>query len=333
MRGANLVKLLKVIDMLGSHRGATVEQIADELEIDRTNVYKWLRIVEEELGFPLVSEKDIVENRTRKKLDKDFHQKLGSINLPDIRFTLSEIISLFLLKGESKTMKDSSLEENIASAFSKIALFAPKGLAEKLDKLQSIFLPDAKMAKSYKGKEQIIDDLTKAMLGNCTCVITYHSFWADKLKEYEIDPLHFFEHNGGVYLFVNTTKYGDIRILAVERICKVTPTDTIFTYPDNFDPEEKLRHSFGVIYDDPLEVEIWFSASQVRYVTERTWSQGQEIIHQNDGSIVLKMLTSGRDDVKRWILGYGAEAKVLEPRDLREEIIEEIARLEKNYQS
>jgi predicted DNA-binding transcriptional regulator YafY len=45
------------------------------------------------------------------------------------------------------------------------------------------------------------------------------------------------------------------------------------------------------------------------------------------------MLTSGRDDVKRWILGYGAEAKVLEPRDLREEIIEEIARLEKNYQS
>jgi len=53
MRGANLIKILKVIDMLGSYRGATVEQIAEELEIDRTNVYKWLKIVEEELGFPV----------------------------------------------------------------------------------------------------------------------------------------------------------------------------------------------------------------------------------------------------------------------------------------
>ncbi len=49
MRGANLVKILKIIDLLAGERGATVERIAEELEIDRTNVYKWLRIIEEEL--------------------------------------------------------------------------------------------------------------------------------------------------------------------------------------------------------------------------------------------------------------------------------------------
>jgi transposase-like protein len=37
--------------MLSSHRGALVEQICERLGIDRTNIYKWLRFIEEELEF------------------------------------------------------------------------------------------------------------------------------------------------------------------------------------------------------------------------------------------------------------------------------------------
>jgi predicted DNA-binding transcriptional regulator YafY len=332
MRGANLIKIMTVINMLSSYRGATVEQIAEELEIDRTNVYKWLRIIEEELGLPILNEKDPVENRTRKKLDKDFHQKMGPLNLPDIKFTVQELIVLFLLKGEARTLKDSNLAENIKSAFTKIAMFAPKGFAEKIDKLQSLFLLDAKMAKNYSGKEQIIDDLTDAMLASQTCKISYHAFHDDKQKSFKIDPLHFFEHHGGLYLFVNATSYGDIRVLAVERILNVEPTGENFTYPADFDPEDKLKHAFGLIYDEPLEVEIWFSNNQARYITERIWSDSQQIISQDDGSIILKMRTSGKDEIKRWVLGYGAEAKVLAPEQLQKEIVEEISRLHEAYQ-
>lgn len=332
MRGANLIKIMTVINMLSSYRGATVEQIAEELEIDRTNVYKWLRIIEEELGLPILNEKDPVENRTRKKLDKDFHQKMGPLNLPDIKFTVQELIALFLLKGEARTLKDSNLAENIKSAFTKISMFAPKGFVEKLDKLQSLFLLDAKMAKNYSGKEQIIDDLTEAMLASQICKISYHSFHDDKQKSFKIDPLHFFEHQGGLYLFVNATSYGDIRVLAVERILKVEPTGENFTYPTDFDPEDKLKHAFGLIYDDPLDVEIWFASNQARYITERIWSDSQQIISQDDGSIILKMQTSGKDEIKRWVLGYGAEAKVLAPEQLRKEIAGEITRLHEAYQ-
>jgi len=327
MRGANLIKILKVIDMLGSHRGATVEQIAEELEIDRTNVYKWLKIVEEELGFPVLSEKDPVANQTRKKLDKDFHQKMGPLNLPDVKFTPQELIALFFLKGEAKTLKGCGLADNVQSAFSKISLFAPKGMAEKLDKLRSLFLLDAKMAKNYGGKEQIIDDLTEAMLASHTCKISYHAFHDDKHKSFKIDPLHFFEHQGGLYLFVNATSYGDIRVLAVERILKVEGTGEGFTYPVDFDPDDKLKHAFGLVYDDPMEVEIWFSCKQARYISERIWSANQQIIRHDDGSIILKMETSGRHEIKRWVLGYGAEAKVLQPEELRKEMIDEILQL------
>jgi len=324
VRGINLVKLIKVIDMLARHRGATVEQIAEELEIDRTNVYKWLRIVEEELGFPILSEKDPLANRTRKRLDKDFYQKMGPLNLPDVKLTAQELLALFFLKGEAHALAGSGIEENIATAFAKIALFAPRGLAEKLEKLQAIFLLDAKKAKNYRGKEEIITALSEAMLAGLTCNISYHAFQDGKVKKYKIDPLHFFEQQGGIYLFVNTTSYGDIRVLALERILSVEPTEESFIYPADFDPTERLKQTFGLIYDAPITVEIWFSRSQAPYIRERSWAAEQEITSQADGAIILKFKASGRSEIKRWVLGYGAQAKVLTPEDLREEIIAEI---------
>ncbi len=332
MRGANLVKLIKTIDLISSHRGATVERIAEELEVSRRTAYRQLGVIEE-LGFLIEDIKDPIENETRKRLDREFHQNIGPVNLPDIKFTASELIALYLLKGEAKTYKGSGLAGNIESAFTKLSMVAPTGLTNKLDKLRSIFLLDAKMAKNYAGKEEIIDQLTDTMLENRTCYVSYHAFHDDTEKNFRIDPLHFFEHQGGLYIFINATSFGDIRVLAVERINSVEPSGEFFEYPEDFDPDEKLQNAFGVIYDDPVEVEIWFSASQARYIRERTWAVNQEIMDQEDGSIILKMATSGWHEIKRWVLGYGAEAEVLGPVELRKEIKSEANRIVKCYQS
>lgn len=331
MRGANLVKLIKTIDLISSYRGVTVEQIAEELEVSKRSAYRLLGVVDD-LGFLIEDIRDPIENRTRKRLDKEFHQRIGPVNLPDIKFSATELIAMYLLKGEAKTYQGSGLARSIESAFAKISMFAPKGLAEKLDKLQSLFLLDAKMAKSLAGKEDIIDQLTDAMLANQTCYVFYHSFHDDKDKSFKIDPLHFFEHRGGLYLFVHTTSFGDIRVLAVERINKIKLTGEQFTYPADFDPDEKLKHAFGLFYDDPVNVEIRFSAKQARYIRERIWAVNQQIIDQEDGSIILKMETSGRYEIKKWVLGYGTEAEILKPVELRKEIREIITQLHNTYQ-
>ena len=84
----------------------------------------------------------------------------------------------------------------------------------------------------------------------------------------------------------------------MERINDVNPTGATSTYPHDFDPDEKLKDAFGLVYDDPLDVEIWFSATQARYIRERIWAIDQQIIDQDDGSIILNIKTSGR--FQRW---------------------------------
>lgn len=198
--------------------------------------------------------------------------------------------------------------------------FAPTGFGQRLEKIKSIFLPAIQFAKDYSQKGKIIDTLENAMLAQRTCMVEYHSFTRDTVKRFRIDPLRFFERDGGLYLFVRTTDYGDIRLLAAERIESIEETGEGFADPADFDPEALLEDAFGIVYDDPLEVRIWFSANQARYIRERRWAKDQRITRRKDGSIVLTMETSGWWDVKKWVLSFGADAEVLEPVEMREEI-------------
>jgi len=180
-------------------------------------------------------------------------------------------------------------------------------------------------------KEEIIDSLTDAMLKQKTCYVKYHSFYDNKIKNFKIDPLHFFENKGGLYLFVNTTRFKEIRKLAVERIEELKITDASFRYPKEFNPEERLNAAFDIVDDEPMQVKIWFSADQARYIRERKWANEQKITNKRDGSIVLELNTSGWDDVKRWVLSYGSQAKVLKPTKLRKEIITDLEASRKIY--
>ena len=63
----------------------------------------------------------------------------------------------------------------------------------------------------------------------------------------------------------------------------------------------------------------------------RTLAKNQKIKEQKDGSIILEIKTSGFWDVKKWVLSFGAEAKVLKPEKLRKAISKELAEARKYY--
>ena len=209
----------------------------------------------------------------------------------------------------------------------------PADVPLQLDKLGALFLSVRKLAKDYGDKEDIIDQLTEAMLQCKTCVVRYRSFADDEVKAYRIEPLHFFENQGGLYLFINVPRYNDIRILAVERIQELSITDDAFVYPKDFNPEERLESAFDVTMDDEKTFKIWFDQSQARYIKERKWSPKQEIKDQDDGSIILIMTTSGLGDVMRWVMQYGSDAEVLEPEELRQSMIKDISLMQQRYAS
>jgi predicted DNA-binding transcriptional regulator YafY len=97
--------------------------------------------------------------------------------------------------------------------------------------------------------------------------------------------------------------------------------------PADFDFEKFSESAFNVIWGEPQEVKIRFSPDQAPYIEERTWHPSQKIEKRADGSIDLTMRVANLWEIKRWLVGYGADAQVLEPEDLRKDIEEDCARL------
>lgn len=324
--GRHLIKMLKAVDILARPGGASMEELGEELEVDRRTAYR-IRETLEELNFPLYEDSSNLDGRKRYRFEESYLKKLPNLRLPELNLTLSELIALYFIRGNSRMFRGTEIERDLESAFIKLDAFMPEGLGKQLEKVKTLFVPSAKFTKSYQDKEEIIDTLTNAMLRQQTCLAEYHSFHDDLEKSFKIDPLRFFERDGGLYLFVRTTDYGSIRLLAVERVKTLIETGDRFNEPEDFDPDAILAGSFGLIFDEPVCYRIWFSAEKARYIAERRWSIDQDITHRNDGSIELTMSTSGWFEVKRWIHTFGPDAELLEPAELRQELAETASRV------
>ena len=330
MREKQLGNLLKAIDLLASPNGTTINEMCDELDITRRSVYRLIETLES-MHFPVYDDQTSEDRNKRWRLEPDYVKRMPNMSLPELKLSFAETLSLYLLKGEATLYKGTRLEDEAQSAFNKIGAFLPGSVLKQLDKIKTLFIPQSKFAKDYSEKGEVIDILAESMLKQKICMVSYFSFSNERQKQYLVEPLHFFESNGGMYVFVRIPKHDSIRTLAVERIQKIEQSKEQFEYPADFNPEKLLESSFDMIYDDPVSAKILIAAGQAKYIRERKFFQKQTITENKDGSLILEIETSGWGDVKRWVLSLGAEAVVLEPKKLRREIKTEIAALAAKY--
>ena len=109
-------------------------------------------------------------------------------------------------------------------------------------------------------------------------------------------------------------------------------TQVHFNRPDEFDLHEHLAKSFGVFHGDgEVHVKVRFSPTVARYVTESKWHSSQRLAPQKDGSLIAEFDLGHTEEIKRWIQSFGKHAVVLEPDQLRSEIMGEMNALQVAY--
>ena len=70
-----------------------------------------------------------------------------------------------------------------------------------------------------------------------------------------------------------------------------------------------------------------FSKKVAPYIREKNWHPTQKITEYKDGSLEIAMQLSHLFDIRRWILGWGGEADVLSPAELRKAVQTEAKRI------
>jgi predicted DNA-binding transcriptional regulator YafY len=112
----------------------------------------------------------------------------------------------------------------------------------------------------------------------------------------------------------------------IERICNITesnenrkPVSDIIGYGRVFNEAEYLRQSVGLSQGESAEVEIIFKQSALCEVFD-TLGRNISVKDNNDGTFTLRDKVIINKKLKRWILGFGADAEVIRPESLRDEV-------------
>ncbi len=310
-----IVRQLDILrELVARTYGATLQELADEWGVSTRTIQRDLNTLSE-VGF-------IIEEKVRDR-KKYFTVKN---NLPALNFPIDEIIALIFIEGIVSPLEDTPYKESFQKTLNRIRTTLPEPMQAFLEKAGAAYYPHHRGQKKPLAPK-IFETAHRAIEEHKVCNITYHAITTGQTKTYPITPFKLLYYHNGYYLLCRNPNYDDLLTLAVERIQALEITPQTFEPPDDLDIENRVQQAFGITLEDPIDVKILFSKWQARYIKQRIWHPSQEIKELDNGKIILSFQASGFYDIKSWILSHGADAEVLEPASLREEIIEE---LEKN---
>ena len=315
-------RLHSIIRLLETRRGLTLDELAEECDVDRRTIHRDLNAVEQ-AGYGLTTEWSDGK--------KVYSFLARSRNLPPITFTLPQLMSLYLLRSLGAHLAGTPFQAEIDELFKSIHSVLPPRHAAHLERIARVSLPLLHGARDYSPAATFVADLQKALLQQYRIRLKYAKKGKDEAGDYEVDPYTLVFHKGGIYLLGNAHNRAGIRLFALERIRGIEVTRQRFDIPDSYQPEAHFSSAFGLVSDTPMKVQVRFSPEIAHTVKERIWMPGQKISSDAEGRVLVEFEAAGQMELVSWILSYGMHAEVLNPPELRKEVRRQVKGMREMY--
>lgn len=323
-RNAEVIRQWRILRELEGSLGVTIRQLATLTGVTTRTIRRDLDALQE-AGFPLYDETTEGERRWRLR-----RRPLKEL---DDGFTLGELSALYFSRTLMECLVGTPFHDDLRHAFSKLERSLGTRLRAFLDRLPAAI--QAKPGPTRRGagdSPKTIGRLLDAILHQRRVSMRYDSRSSGREKTYGIDPYRLVYADDSLYLFAFVPEYGHVRTFAVDRIRSLTPLEESFEIVEDLG-DRLFGHSLGVHDGDPERVEVEFSAGAAAYVTERVWHPSQAVTTQPDGSVLLSFDICTDTALRRWVLGFGREARVTAPGHLADAIAAELAEARSGYGS
>ena len=301
--------------LCSKRQGVSVREMAHEMDVTQRTIRRDLETFQL-VGFKLREETG-PHGKKRWSMVSEKAQ-------PEISFTVDEAISLYLGRHLLEPLAGTLFWNAAQRAFRKIHASLGNGATEILDRFSTLFHQTSRGTSDYSKKAELIDRLMIAIEDKRAVSIAYNSLRSTEPASYKIHPFGVIYHNHSLYLIGYSPSHDEIRHWKVDRVESVELTNAPFCLPDGFNLESHLSESFGIFNGHSnIHIKIHFSAAAARYVKEQSWHQSQVLTPQPDDSVIAEFDLSATEEIKSWALSFGHNAVVLEPEELREEIMAE----------
>jgi predicted DNA-binding transcriptional regulator YafY len=303
-------KMVRLVEWMQRRGGIRVRELESSFDLDPRSLRRYLSDLRD-LGLP-VCEDGRGEERTV-YLDPNYRRA-------GVQLNLGEMISLRLGRTLFNFLEGTGFAEDLNQAIDRLQPTMSRGNADVVQQFDNTFLAVPEHAKDYREQGEVVDEILSALIYTNPADATYRAARGNP-REYVLEPLTLATYRQGLYLFARDVDEDRVKTFAVERFQDFERRrKEKFSRPVDWDPQAFVRDAYGITIGEPRTVLVRFSPRVAEFIRERQWHTSQGIIERPDGSVEVLLRCAVTPELRQWILGYAADAEVLEPADLREEI-------------
>jgi predicted DNA-binding transcriptional regulator YafY len=320
MNLSRIHRLLKLIGMLQAGRGCHAEALAQACGVTRRTIFRDLDALRQS-GVPLVYN----EQQQRYHIP-------GTYFLPPTNFTPEEALALIVLCHDLGDRAQLPFFYPAQTAALKLASSLPERLREQLRATGEAVKIHMPPANPLAGQEPIYQQLLRAISQRQSVRIGYHGPTEDEIST-RLHPYRLLFSRRSWYVIGRSSLHRGTRTFNVGRIRRLELLDDRYQIPRGFSLQRYLRNAWHLIPEPgpDREVVVRFSKLVAQNVAEVAWHKTQRLTFNADGTMDFQVTVSGLREISWWILGYGHQAEVLRPPELRRIIAEHAARMMQVY--
>ncbi len=312
-----------MIELLQAGKGYSVDALALECRVSRRTIFRDLGVLRD-AGVALVFDEDL-----------RVYQIPGGRLLPPTSFSPDEALALVVLGHELGNGRGVPLLSAARRAVMKLESNLPQRLRDYLRRVAPGVRIAMAPANALDHAGGVYETLLASLSQRRAVRIRYDSLAESSEIHTRLAPYQLLFSRRAWYVIGRSSLHRQVRTFHLGRIRQLDTTEEFYQIPHKFSLDGYLRNAWHLIPEPgpDREVVIRFQPLVAQNVAEVTWHKTQRVTHRDDGSIDFQVTVSGLGEITWWILGYGDQAEVISPPELRRRVAAHVAQLAERYRS
>jgi predicted DNA-binding transcriptional regulator YafY len=246
---------------------------------------------------------------------------------PDI--TQEELLAILVAQNILSLSAGGVISQKIKS-FGKKLFGAPELLGLTQKKLNDSFSSSWNEYAPAQGP--VFQLAMRSLIENKLLQFTYTSPKKPESTLRTIEPHHLQHYMGNWTMLGYCHLQQDWRKFKLSRMINLRVKDQVFTTKPKTQWHNQLEGGFGIFQGAETQlIKLKFNSFRAPWISEQVWHNDQSIEQLPNGELLLSFPACHLHEVRMKVLQFGADVEVLEPEELRNEIISEIHKTERLY--
>ncbi len=308
-RKYQMARILEVASLIHKEpRRWTRPRLAAHFEVNPATIQRDIDLLRE-MGIEIVPR------------GKQGYEMVSDLFLPALNLNFEEALALVTAARFYQAAEGEQAIAVLNSAIHKITSNLPKRTNDTLNQIApQIEVPHQQITQiddAHPHKEQ----LYKAIRERRQVNMVYDSFSSGTRERHRLSPYAVLFRKHAWYVIGHTERSDQILTFRINRIHTLFISHLSYTIPEDFSVQKHMEKSWDFRLGPETPVVIEFASRIAPLIREVQWHSTQKI-HDTNRGLRFEATVAGWQEVGWWVLGWGEEAEVIEPRELREWVAE-----------